>query len=122
MNGECKMRQDKEYPGWDGHEKDLSVSLAVHWSRKRKRWESGNAYFWLDGRNKWSCRSEDGKYYHGFRSLKALLKSYVGGLLCEKARNLILKDTRTEYYSDPKRRRVFCRVTMRCVGPMTVEL
>ena len=116
------MRQDKEYPGWDGHEKDLSVSLAVHWSRKRKRWESGNAYFWLDGRNKWSCRSEDGKYYHGFRSLKALLKSYVGGLLCEKARNLILKDMWTEYYRDPNRRRVFCRVNMRCVGPMTVEL
>ena len=63
-------------------ERDLSASLTLRWSRKRKRWECRNAFFWQDAKNKWSCRSQDGRYYYGFRSLRALLKSYVGGLLC----------------------------------------
>lgn len=66
-------------------ERDLSASLTLRWSRKRKRWECRNAFFWQDAKNKWSCRSQDGRYYYGFRSLRALLKSYVGGLLCEKS-------------------------------------
>ena len=36
---------DDEFAAWDGQEKDLSVSLTVRWSRKRKRWESDNAFF-----------------------------------------------------------------------------
>lgn len=27
-------------------EKDLSASLTLRWSRKRRRWECDNAYFW----------------------------------------------------------------------------
>lgn len=113
------MFQDNIYPGQEGQVKNLSASLAVHWNRKRKRWEGYNAYFWWDGKDKWSCRSEDGKYYYGFRSLKALLKSYVGGILCEKARDCCLKDKRVEYYCNRRRQRVFCRVTMRCVEPLS---
>lgn len=65
-------------------EKDLSASLTLRWSRKRRRWECDNAYFWHESQNKWCCRSEDGRYYHGFRSLRALLKSYVADA-CVKA-------------------------------------
>ena len=53
-------------------ERDLSASLTLRWSRKRKRWECRNAFFWQDAKNKWSCRSQDGRYYYGFRSLRAL--------------------------------------------------
>ena len=51
-------------------ERDLSASLTLRWSRKRKRWECRNAFFWQDAKNKWSCRSQDGRYYYGFRSLR----------------------------------------------------
>ena len=71
--------------GGEYEEKDLSASLTLRWSRKRRRWECDNAYFWHEFQNKWCCRSEDGRYYHGFRSLRALLKSYVGGRLCESS-------------------------------------
>ena len=27
-------------------ERDLSASLTLRWSRKRKRWECRNAFFW----------------------------------------------------------------------------
>lgn len=53
-------------------ERDLSASLTLRWSRKRKRWECRNAFFWQDAKNKWSCRSQDGRYYYGFRSLRAM--------------------------------------------------
>lgn len=76
---------DESFVSWEDQEKDLSTSLTVRWSWKRKRWESDNAVFWNDRKNKWSCLSDDGKYYYGFRSFRALLKSYVGGILCEKA-------------------------------------
>ena len=42
-------------------ERDLSASLTLRWSRKRKRWECRNAFFWQDAKNKWSCRSQDGR-------------------------------------------------------------
>lgn len=51
---------DESFVSWEGQEKDLSTSLTVRWSRKRKRWESDNAVFWNDRKTKWSCRSEDG--------------------------------------------------------------
>lgn len=89
---------DEAFVSWEGKEKDLSTSLTVRWSRKRKRWESDNAVFWNDRKTKWSCRSEDGKYYHGFRSLRALLKSYVGGILCEKAYCYSVKNARAKYW------------------------
>lgn len=97
-------------------ERDLSASLALRWSRKRKRWECRGAYFWQDIKNKWSCRSQDGKYYYGFRSLRALLKSYVGGLLCEKSHCCSAKNARAKYWFSQNLRRVTCRVTMRCTG------
>ena len=56
-------------------EKDLSASLTLRWSQKRRRWECDDAYFWHEPKGKWCCRSEDGRYYHGFRSLRTLLKS-----------------------------------------------
>lgn len=31
-------------------ERDLSASLTLRWSRKRKRWECRNAFFWQDAR------------------------------------------------------------------------
>ena len=46
-------------------ERDLSASLTLRWSRKRKRWECRNAFFWQDAKSKWSCRSQDGRYYYG---------------------------------------------------------
>ena len=96
--------------------RDLSASLTLRWSRKRKRWECRDAYFWQDGERKWSCRSEDGRYYYGFRSLRSLLKSYVGGLLCEKAGCYNAKNARAKYWFSQHPRRVTCRVTMRCTG------
>ena len=97
-------------------ERDLSASLTLRWSRKRKRWECRNAFFWQDTKNKWSCRSQDGRYYYGFRSLRALLKSYVGGLLCEKSHCYSAKNARAKYWFSQHPRRVTCRVTMRCTG------
>ena len=79
-------------------EKDLSASLTLRWSRKRRRWECDNAYFWHESQNKWCCRSEDGRYYHGFRSLRALLKSYVGGRLCESSRCDGARNVRAKYW------------------------
>ena len=58
-------------------EKDLSASLTLRWSRKRRRWECDNAYFWHESQNKWCCRSEDGRYYHGFRSLRAVSYTHL---------------------------------------------
>ena len=88
----------------------------------RKRWESDNAVFWNDRKNKWSCRSDDGKYYYGFRSFRALLKSYVGGILCEKAYCYGLKNARAKYWFSQYPRQVTCRVTMRCTGPLPAAL
>ena len=31
-------------------ERDLSASLTLRWSRKRKRWECRNAFFWQDAK------------------------------------------------------------------------
>lgn len=97
-------------------ERDLSASLTLRWSRKRKRWECRNAFFWQDAKNKWSCRSQDGRYYYGFRSLRALLKSYVGGLLCEKSLCYSAKNARAKYWFSQNPGRVTCCVTMRCTG------
>ena len=97
-------------------ERDLSAPLTLRWSRKRKRWECRNAFFWQDAKNKWSCRSQDGRYYYGFRSLRALLKSYVGGLLCEKSHCYSAKNARAKYWFSQNPRRVTCCVTMRCTG------
>ena len=33
-------------------ERDLSASLTLRWSRKRKRWECRNAFFWQDAKSK----------------------------------------------------------------------
>ena len=63
-----------------------------------------------------SCRSQDGRYYYGFRSLRALLKSYVGGLLCEKSLCYSAKNARAKYWFSQNPRRVTCCVTMRCTG------
>ena len=61
-----------------------SGSLKLRWSEKRSRWECDDVYFWQDPKTNWSCRSKSGKHYYGFRSLRALLKSYVAGMLGEK--------------------------------------
>ena len=73
-------------------ERDLSASLTLRWSRKRKRWECRNAFFWQDAKNKWSCRSQDGRYYYGFRSLRALRTSVreVPLLQCQERQGKIL--------------------------------
>ena len=97
-------------------ERDLSASLTLRWSRKRKRWECRNAFFWQDAKNKLCCRSQDGRYYYGFRSLRALLKSYVGGLLCEKSLCYSAKNARAKYWFSQNPRQVTCCVTMRCTG------
>ena len=97
-------------------EKDLSASLTLRWSRKRRRWECDNAYFWHESQNKWCCRSEDGRYYHGFRSLRALLKSYVGGRLCESSRCDGARNVRAKYWFRQHPKTVTCRVTIRCTG------
>ena len=55
-------------------------------------------------------------YYYGFRSLRALLKSYVGGLLCEKSLCYSAKNARAKYWFSQNPRRVTCCVTMRCTG------
>ena len=113
---------DESFVSWEDQEKDLSTSLTVRWGWKRKRWESDNAVFWNDRKNKWSCRSDDGKYYYGFRSFRALLKSYVGGILCEKAYCYGLKNARAKYWFSQYPRQVTCRVTMRCTGPLPAAL
>lgn len=110
------------FVAWEGREKTLSASLTIRWSRKRKRWESDNAVFWNDRKNKWSCRSEDGTYYYGFRSLRALLKSYVGGILGERAHGYCLRDARAKYWFSQHPKQVTCRVTMRCTGPLPAAL
>ena len=97
-------------------ERDLSASLTLRWSRKRKRWECRNAFFWQDAKTKWSCRSQDGRYYYGFRSLRALLKSYVGGLLCEKSLCYSAKNARAKYWFSQYPKTVTCRVTIHCTG------
>ena len=33
-------------------ERDLSAPLTLRWSRKRKRWECRNAFFWQDAKSK----------------------------------------------------------------------
>ena len=91
-------------------EKDLSASLTLRWSRKRRRWECDNAYFWHESQNKWCCRSEDGRYYHGFRSLRALLKSYVGGRLCESSCCYSARNVRAKYWFSQHPKTVTCRV------------
>ena len=103
-------------------EKDLSASLTLRWSRKRRRWECDNAYFWHESQNKWCCRSEDGRYYHGFRSLRALLKSYVGGRLCESSRCDGARNVRAKYWFRQHPKTVTCRVTIRCTGPVSGAL
>ena len=102
--------------GGEYEEKDLSASLTLRWSRKRRRWECDNAYFWHESQNKWCCRSEDGRYYHGFRSLRALLKSYVGGRLCESSRCDGARNVRAKYWFRQHPKTVTCRVTIRCTG------
>ena len=113
---------DESFDSWDGQEKDLSTSLTVRWSRKHKRWESDNVAFWNDRKNKWSCRSEDGKYYYGFRSFRALLKSYVGGILCENARCCSMKHARAKYWFSQYPKQVTCTVTMRCTSLLPAAL
>lgn len=113
---------DESFVSWEGQEKKLSISLTIRWSRKRKRWESDDAVFWNDGERKWSCCSEDGKYYYGFRSLRSLLKSYVGGLLREKAYCYSLKNPSVRYWFSKHPKQVTCKVTMHCTGPLPPEL
>lgn len=82
----------------------------------------GQSFLLERQKTKWSCRSEDGKYYHGFRSLRALLKSYVGGILCEKAYCYGMKNARAKYWLSQYPKQVTCRVTMRCTGPLPAAL
>ena len=46
----------------------------------------------------------------------ALLKSYVGGLLCEKSLCYSAKNARAKYWFSQNPRQVTCCVTMRCTG------
>ena len=124
--GECDMSYDETMFGTappfsfeetEGYEeKDLSASLTLRWSRKRRRWECDNAYFWHEFQNKWCCRSEDGRYYHGFRSLRALLKSYVGGRLCESSCCYSARNVRAKYWFSQHPKTVTCCVIIRCTG------
>lgn len=47
-------------------ERDLSASLTLRWSRKRKRGSATTPSSGRMPRTKWSCRSQDGRYYYGF--------------------------------------------------------
>ena len=96
---------------WHSHRLRFRLHRSV-----READRSRNAFFWQDAKNKWSCRSQDGRYYYGFRSLRALLKSYVGGLLCEKSLCYSAKNARAKYWFSQNPRRVTCCVTMRCTG------
>lgn len=108
--------EEKSVP-WEGQrERNVSESLTLRWSRKRKRWETDHAFFWQDPKTKWSCRSEDGKYYHGFRSFRALLKSYVGGILCEKLCFCSIRDVRARYWFSQHPKHVTCRITAHCTS------
>ena len=100
----------------------MSTSLTVRWSWKHKRWESDNAFFWNDRKTKWSCRSEGGKYYYGFRSFRALMKSYVGGILCESVRCCSMKNARAKYWFSQYPKQVTCTVTMRCTSLLPAAL
>ena len=97
-------------------EKDLSASLTLRWNQKRRRWECDNAYFWHEPQGKWCCRSEDGRYYHGFRSLRTVLKSYVGGRLCESFCCYSARNVRAKYWFSQYPKTVTCRVTIHCTG------
>lgn len=97
-------------------EKDLSASLTLRWSQKRRRWECDDAYFWHEPKGKWCCRSEDGRYYHGFHSLRTLLKSYVGGRLCESFCCYSARNVRAKYWFSQYPKTVTCRVTIHCTG------
>lgn len=97
-------------------EKDLSASLTLRWSQKRRRWECDDAYFWHEPQGKWCCRSENGRYYHGFRSLRTLLKSYVGGRLCESFCCYSARNVRAKYWFSQYPKTVTCRVTIHCTG------
>lgn len=103
-------------------EKSLSASLTVHWSRKRKRWESDHVFFWYDKKRLWSCQSDDGRYFYGFRSFRKLLKSYVGGTLCEKIGSHPMKKVKAKYWFSQSPRQVTCRVTTRYTVPVLDEL
>ena len=99
---------------WTYEEVQRSASLKLWWSRKRKRWECDNVYFWQDTKTNWSCRSKSGKYYYGFRSLRALLKSYVAGMLGEKYGCTGVKNVRANYHFTQHPRTLVCHVTLCC--------
>ena len=99
---------------WTYEEVQRSASLKLWWSRKRKRWECDNVYFWQDPKTNWSCRSKSGKYYYGFRSLRALLKSYVAGMLGEKYGCTGVKNVRANYHFTQNPKTLVCHVTLCC--------
>ena len=93
-----------------------SASLTLRWDRKRRRWKAGGVYFWNDEKNKWSCRDKGGKYYAGFHSLRSLLRSYVGGILCESTCPGTVSDVQARYWFSRNPKRVTCRVSACCAN------
>ena len=91
-----------------------SGSLKLRWSEKRNRWECDDVYFWQDPETNWSCRSENGTYYYGFRSLQALLKSYMAGKLGEKYGCTGIKNVRANYHFTQQPKTLVCHVTLCC--------
>ncbi|NJE73222.1 hypothetical protein E0L15_01060 [Pseudoflavonifractor sp. SW1122] len=91
-----------------------SDSLKLWWSQKRNRWECDDVYFWQDPKTNWSCRSENGTYYYGFRSLQALLKSYMAGKLGEKYGCTGIKNVRANYHFTQQPKTLVCHVTLCC--------
>ena len=105
-----------------GHKKrTISASLTVRWNWKRMRWEADHVYFWYDKKRLWSCRSDDGRYYYGFSSFRKVLKSYVGGILCEKIRDYAMEKAEVNYRYVRYPLQLSCRVTTRYTEPPQVE-
>ena len=97
-------------------ERDLSASLTLRWSRKRKRWECRNAFFWQDAKNKWSCHTDYKRPDHVCKFNQRACIRDRGGLLCEKSLCYSAKNARAKYWFSQNPRRVTCCVTMRCTG------
>lgn len=66
---------DDEFAAWDGQEKDLSASLTVRWSQKRKRWESDNAFFGMTKRTSGAAAA----------MTASIITAFAAYALCSKA-------------------------------------
>lgn len=124
------MPQQKNHPRSMGPPayqagQEQTQTLTLRWDRRNKRWRAEGVSVWYDGKErKWSCRCGDGTCYYGFSSLRRLLKSYVGGLLCRSLPWCPTKLLRVRYHFTRCPRRVSCRVTLRSLAalPMQEEL